>query len=86
MDYEAPISPFFYVERRLSLLQAIDMQNCDVYSYKGDGEMDPLSTPFLPSIDRRDGVQNDVTSRRMELLGHMQMGQDLSLGYCTIRQ
>lgn len=28
----------------LSLLQAIDMQNCDVYSYKGDGEMDPLST------------------------------------------
>ena len=26
------------------LMQAVNLQNCDVYSYKGDGEMDPLST------------------------------------------
>jgi hypothetical protein len=26
-----------------SIDEAIDMQNCDVYSYKGDGEIDPLS-------------------------------------------
>ena len=48
MDHQAPSSPSLFVGRRLSLLQAIDMQQCDVYSYKGDGEMDPLSASFFP--------------------------------------
>lgn len=28
------------------LVQAVNLQYCDVYSYKGDGEMDPLSTSY----------------------------------------
>lgn len=24
-------------------MQAVTLQNCDVYSYKGDGDLDPLS-------------------------------------------
>ena len=27
----------------MSMLQAVTLQHCDVYSYKGDGDLDPLS-------------------------------------------
>ena len=30
------------------LLQAVTLQNCDVYSYKGDGDLDPLSELLPP--------------------------------------
>ena len=37
----------------VSAMQAISLQDCDVYSYKSDGETDPLSTSQLsmPSKD-----------------------------------
>lgn len=31
----------------LRILQAIELKNCDVYSYQGDGEIDPLSKYFF---------------------------------------
>lgn len=67
-------------------MQAIDLRDCDVYSYKSDGELDPLSEfPLMPRLLTEQLVLSETCHMKMATIHartiscmEMQMGQ-----WCT---